>query len=137
MACDNQVGVKNILVTFRDCETDETFGPISHQLAAEDLPLIRACGYNNQPLPGGYVSRQLSNASIEMNIIRDLRVPLALYQGCAEMDIQIEYFNGLVYSGTGGTGTGEDGSDGHSVTVTAVFRTLDELLPAGTIQAAA
>ena len=135
MACGNQVGVKNIMITFRDCETDQVFGPLSHELSGDDLPTIRICPYNNEPLPGGYVKRKLSNDEIEMKIIRDLRVPLALYQGCAAMDIQIEYYNGLVYSAMNGTGTGDDKSDTHEVMVKASFREIDELLPAGTLAA--
>jgi hypothetical protein len=135
MACDNQIGVKNVMLTFRDCDTDEVYGPISHELATEDLPTWRLCPYNNEPMPGGFVNRQHSNSSAEINVIRDLRIPLALYQGCADVTLQVEYFNGLVYSGVNGTGTGDEMSDTHAVTMTLVFRTIDELLPAGTLEA--
>lgn len=135
MPCDNQIGVKNILMTFRDCETDQVFGPISHELATEDLPTIRLCAYNNEAMPGGFVKRKVSNAEMELKVIRDLRIPLALYQGCASLAIQIEYFNGLVYSATNGTGTGDEKSDTHEVTITATFREIDELLPAGQLAA--
>lgn len=137
MACDNQVGVKNILLTFRDCDTDQVFGPISHELASEDLPTVRACTYTNEPMQGGYVKRNLGQAQIEMNIVRDLRIPLSYYQGCAQIDAQIEYFNGLVYSAAGGTATGDESSDGHEVTVTISYKVIDELLPAGTLDAVA
>lgn len=136
MACDNQVGVKNILLTFTDCDTDAVYGPISHQLSSEDLPTIRTCAYNNEPMPGGYVKRQVSNAEIELKVVRDLRIPLALYQGCAQVAVQIEYYNGLVYSAVDGTGTGDERSDTHEVTLTIAFREIDELLPAGTLAAA-
>lgn len=135
MACENQIGVKNIMLTFRDCDTDEVYGPISHELATEDLPTWRLCPYNNEAMPGGFVNRQHSNSSVELNVIRDLRIPLALYQGCADITLQVEYFNGLVYSAVNGTGTGDEMSDTHAVTITAVFRTIDELLPAGTLEA--
>ncbi len=137
MTCPNQVGVKNIMLTFHDCETDAVFGPISHELATEDLPTIRTCPYTNEALPGGYVRRSVGNSMIEMNIVRDLRIPLSLYQGCSSLDIQIEYFNGLVYSAVGGTSTGDEASDTHEVVITTIFREIDELLPAGTIQEAA
>jgi hypothetical protein len=136
MTCGNQVGVKNIMLTFHDCETDRVYGPISHQLATEELPTIRACAYSNEPLPGGYVKRILSNAEIEVSVVRDLRIPLAMYQGCSEIGIQIEYYNGLVYSAVQGTGTGDDKSDTHEVAMTLVYREIDELLPAGVLQAA-
>lgn len=136
-ACGNQVGVKNIVISFLDCETGATYGPLSHELSGDDLPTIRICPYNNDALPGGYVKRKVSNDEIEMKIIRDLRIPLALYQGCASLNIQIEYYNGLVYSAVNGTGTGDDKSDTHEVTVKASFREIDELLPAGILSAAA
>ncbi len=137
MVCDNQVGVKNILITFRDCDTDETLGPISHELSSEDLPTVRACIYSNEPMQGGYVKRKLGQATMELKIVRDLRIPLSYYQGCAMLSVQIEYFNGLVYSAAGGTATGDEASDTHEVTVTISFKVIDELLPAGTLQAAA
>jgi len=131
MPCENQVGVKNIIITFLDCETDERYGPISHELATEDLPTYRLCGFNNQPLPGGFVRRSVTNKQIDLTVIRDLRIPLHLYQGCASVDIQIEHFNGLVYSANNGTGTGEELSDSHQVMLTLTFQEIDELLPDG------
>lgn len=131
MACDNQVGVKNIMLTFRDCDTDQVYGPISHELANDEQPQYRTCGYNNEELPGGYVKRTVASETIELTVIRNLGIPLALYQGCASIDIQIEHFNGLVYSAVQGTGTGDETSDAHEVTMTLSFREIDELLPAG------
>lgn len=134
MTCENQVGVKNVMLTFRDCETDEVFGPISHELSSEDLPTWRLCGFNNEALPGGYVRRQISNPEVEINVIRDLRIPLAMYQGCSDVSLQVEYYNGLVYSGINGTGIGDEKSDTHEVAMTISFREIDELLPAGTLE---
>lgn len=137
MPCENQVGVKNIMLKFRDCETDEVFGPISHELSGDDLPTWRICPYNNEALPGGYVKRTVANDEVEIAVIRDPRIPLAMYQGCANIDLQVEYYNGLVYSAVSGTATGDEKSDGHEVAMTISFREIDELLPAGTLQAAA
>lgn len=135
MTCDNQVGVKNIMLTFRNCDTDEEFGPIAHELADDTQPVYRLCRFTNEELSGGYVTRTASSPSIEVNVIRNLGVPLALYQGCASLDIQIEHFNGLVYSATAGSATGTETSDAHAVTLTAIFREIDEMLPAGQLQA--
>lgn len=126
-------GVKNIMLTFRDCDTDEIYGPISHELANDEQPEYRLCGYNNEILPGGYVTRTKAHEEISVTVIRNLGIPLALYQGCSSVNIQIEHFNGLVYSGVNGTGTGDDSSDAHEVTLTIAFREIDELLPAGTL----
>lgn len=137
MTCENQIGVKNILLTFRDCETDEVFGPISHDLSSDTLPTWRLCGFNNEAVPGGYVKRTPSNPEVEIAVIRDLRIPLAMYQGCSDVTLQVEYYNGLVYSAIDGTGTGDEKSDTHEVTLTISFKEIDELLPAGQFQAAA
>lgn len=134
MTCENQVGVKNILITFLDCDTGAIYGPISHKLATEALPTWRLCPYNNDPLPHGYVKRQPTNPEVEINVIRDLRIPLGMYQGCADVTMQVEYYNGLVYSASKGTGTGEEKSDTHEVAMTISFKFIDELLPVGTME---
>lgn len=128
--CGNQVGVRNILMTFLDCDTDVSYGPFSHELASEEQPTYKFCDYSNEPLPGGYVRRTRGFNEISLMVIRNLGIPLALYQGCGAIDITIEHFNGLVITGLSGTATGDESSDGHEVTVTAAFRQLDELLPA-------
>lgn len=137
MTCENQVGVKNILLTFRDCDTDNVYGPISHVLATDTLPTWRLCAFNNEPLPHGYVKRVPTNPEVEINVIRDLRIPLAMYQGCSDVNIQVEYYNGLVYSAAKGTGTGDEKSDTHEVAMTISFREIDELLPNGLLEPSA
>jgi len=131
MTCTNQVGVKNILLTFKDCDTDAVYGPIAHVLATDTLPTWRLCSYNNEALPHGYVKRVPTNPGVEINVIRDLRIPLSMYQGCSDVNIQVEYYNGLVYSAAKGTGIGEEKSDTHEVAMEIVFREIDELLPNG------
>lgn len=135
MTCENQVGVKNILLTFRDCDTDAVYGPISHKLATDTLPTWRLCPYNNEALPHGYVKRQPTNPEVEISVVRDLRIPMAMYQGCSDVNLQVEYYNGLVYSAVAGTGTGDEKSDTHEVQMTLSFREIDELLPNGILEA--
>jgi hypothetical protein len=134
MTCTNQVGVKNILMTFKDCDTEAIYGPIAHNLATEDLPTWRLCPYNNEALPHGYVKRKPSNPEVEIKVIRDLRIPIAMYQGCSDVTLQVEYFNGLVYSAQKGTGTGDEKSDTHEVQLTLVFKEIDEMLPNGPLE---
>ena len=134
MTCENQVGIKNILLSFRDCDTDVVYGPISHNLSSEDLPTWRLCAFNNEALPRGYVQRVSTNPEVEIKVIRDLRIPLSMYQGCSDVSLQVEYYNGLVYSATKGTGIGDEKSDTHEVSMTISFREIDELLPAGTLE---
>lgn len=135
MSCDKIVGVKNIVLTFTDCETGETIGPISHKQANEDLPTWKTCEWENEAMTNGYSKRTASNAGAEFSVIRDLRVPLAWYQGCASLAVQIEYTNGLVYTGVDGTIAGAEKSDTHEVALDVTFQTVDELLPAGSLAA--
>ncbi len=128
-ACDNQVGVRNILIKFYDCDNDVSYGPLAHELSGDEQPSYRLCDYSNEPLAGGYVKRTKGNNEISLTVIRNRAIPLALYQGCAAVDVTIEHFNGLVVTGRNVTGTGDDSSDGHEVTLTATFATIDELLP--------
>jgi hypothetical protein len=136
MACDNQVGVKNILLTFRDCSTNQRVGPISHELAGDDLPTFKTCDYENEAMAGGYIKRVHSNAGAEMTIIRDRRIPLSFYQGCAEVSMQVEMQSGIVYTGNNGGVVGGDRSDSHEVTLELAFKVLDEMLPPGALVAA-
>lgn len=135
MACENQIGVKNILITFQSCETEEVIRNVAHKLSTDELPTILACAWTIEALTNGYVSRSASNASITINVIRDTRVPLQWYQGCAQIDIQIEYLNGLVYTAFGGSVTGAEGSDTHDVAMEISFKEIDEMLPAAQIAA--
>lgn len=121
-------------MTFLDCDTGAIYGPIAHKLSSEDLPTWRLCPYNNDTLPQGYVKRKPANPEVEIKVIRDLRIPLAMYQGCSDVSLQVEYFNGLVYSAAKGTGTGDTKSDTHEADMTISFKEIDELLPAGTLE---
>lgn len=136
MPCETLVGVKNILLTFHDCEQDLTVGPISHEQSSEDLPTVRTCAWNNETLVGGYTKRSAANASMELKVIRDLRIPLAFYQGCASVNVQVEYDNGLIYTGVNGGVLGDEKSDTHEVMLDLTFPVLDELLPSGALAAA-
>lgn len=133
MACPSIIGVKNILITFTNCDTNEVVGPISHELAKEDLPRWRLYEYRQETLPGGYVKRHHISPECEMDLIRDLRMPLVDYQGRSALDIQVEYDNGLVYTGTSGGITGDEKSDTHEVMLKIAFRQLTELLPPGAL----
>lgn len=135
MACENQIGVKNILITFQDCDTEEIIRNVSHKLSTEELPTVLACTWSVEALTNGYVQRSAMNASINLNVIRDTRVPLAWYQGCAQIDIQIEYLNGLVYTAFGGSVVGAEASDTHDVGMEISFKEIDEMLPAAQIAA--
>ena len=129
MTCANQIGVRNIFIRFFDCDNNVTYGPVVHELAGDEQPTYKTCPYSNEPMTGGFVRRNRSNQMMSMTVIRNLGVPLALYQGCSSVDITVEHFNGMVMSGVGGTITGDESSDGHEVTFEAVFEDIDEFLP--------
>jgi hypothetical protein len=135
MTCENQLGVRNILIKFTDCDSGAVYGPISHELSGDTQPTYRLCDYANEPLPGGYVRRTRGNNEIVVPVVRNLGIPLAMYQGCGAIDLTIEHFNGMVVTGVNGTATGTDSSDGHEVTITATFKEVDELLPNGPLAA--
>lgn len=137
MACENLVGVKNILLTFFDCDTDTRIGPISHKQATDELPTIKSCPWTNEALPNGFTKRTAAQALMSLNVIRDLRIPLAYYQGCVSISIQIEYENGLVYSALDGGVTGDEQSDTHEIQMELTFTEIDELLPPGSLAQAA
>lgn len=136
MACDKQNGVKNILITFTNCDTDETIGPISHDLPDDTLPTYKNCAWAITALTNGYVQRAASNATMTLPVIRDPRVPLAWYQGCASLDVQVEKFDGTVMTIDGGSVVDGEESDGYSVTMNIVANEIDELLPRGSLAAA-
>lgn len=137
MTCANVVGVKNIMLTFTDCFTGQKLGPMAHKLATEELPKWRIYPISKQALPGGYVKHSESHPRAEMVLIRDLRVPLVYYQGKAQIAFQVEYENGLVYTGKASAPEGEDTSDSHEVPLNLVaLGGIDELLPPGSLAAA-
>ncbi len=129
MACEKQVGVRNIIMKITDCDTGTIYGPVAHELAGDDQPMYKLCPYNNEPLPGGYVKRNVANSEIAVSVIRHQGIPLAMYQGCGAIDITIEHFNGRVVTGINGTATGDESSDGHEVAVAITYSEVDELLP--------
>jgi hypothetical protein len=137
MACEHIVAVKNILITFTDCDTGQTIGPISHKESSEDLPTWRTCPWTNDRLPGGYTKRSAADATCNIKVIRDTRVPLAYYQGCATISLQVEMENGIVTTGRQGGVIGDNQSDGHEVEMDITFREVDEMLPPGALSLAA
>lgn len=131
--CGDLVGVKNIAMTFYDCNTNTKIGPVAHKLSSNDLPTVRTCGVKNEALPGGFTKRQEDSPMMKLKIIRDLRLPISFYQGCAGITISIEYLNGLVYTGVNGGVTNSSDSDTHEADIEATFTVIDELLPAGAL----
>jgi hypothetical protein len=129
MACENQVGVRNIWMTFTDCDTGTVYGPFAHDLAGDEQPMYRLCPFSNEAMPNGYVKRNVSNSKIGLNIVRHQGVPLQMYQGCAAVNVNIEHYNGRIVTALNGTPIGDDDSDGHEVSMDITFAEVDEYLP--------
>lgn len=137
MTCENQIGVRNILLTFTDCNTGRVIRNVKHDLSTADLPTIRTSEWMNEQLTGGYIRRTHGNASMLLNVIRNIRIPLRYYQGDASIGIQIEYLNGLVYTARDGSTIGEERSDTHDVPLELNYKEIFELMPQGEIETAA
>lgn len=138
MACANQVGVKNLAITFRDCDGGLIGGVGDirsrvHELAQDELPKYMMVNYTLEGLSGGRVKRTYKNARIEIMVVRDLSIPLAYYQGRASIDIQVEHVNGIVVTGIDGSVVEVETSDGNDVTMNIEFKRVEELLPSGAL----
>lgn len=128
MDCGNQIGVRNIFLTLFDCDNNVTYGPVVHELAGDDQPTYKTCPYSNEALTGGFVKRNRSNQMMNMTVIRNKGIPLALYQGCASIGATVEHFDGMIMSGVAGTTVGDEASDGHEVSLEIIFEDIDEFL---------
>lgn len=138
MACPEYVGVKNITMTFTNCDTGERRGPMAHDIADDTNPEIKECSYTTEAMSGGRVKKTKSNARINVTVIPERGIPLAWYQGCASIDIQIEYYDGRIVTGIGGAvETGDsDTSNFESVAVNMVFKEIDIFVDTQVNQAA-
>lgn len=134
--CNKIVGIKNILMTFTNCETGERVGPIAHELATDEDPKIRSHEWTQEDLKGGYTKRKHHNPFMELKVIRDPRIPLKDYQGRSAIDLQIEYIMGYVYTGVDGGVTGDPSSDTYEADMKISFAEVHELLPPGGLMAA-
>jgi len=130
-ACDNLVGVKNILLSFTNCDTGQEIKNRSHLLATEEIPKWRIVNYKAEPLAGGYTRRHQAPPAAEIKVIRDLAIPLSWYQGAASISLQVEMENGLVYTAEAGTVTGDDKSDSHEINLPLTYKKINEYMPAG------
>lgn len=133
-ACLNQIGVKNLMIEFVDCDAPNPGGignvkATAHCLHQDSLPEIDSVPYRLEELSCGRVRRTWKNATIRINVVRDLRIPLAYYQGRAGLNVQIEYINGDVFTGLAGNVTQPEPSDTSSVQFTVAFEQITEVLP--------
>ena len=136
MSCNKIVGIKNILLTFTNCDSGQVVGPIAHELSTDEEPKIRSYEWTQEDLKGGFTKRKHHNPFIEIKVIRDPRVPLKDYQGRSQIDLQVEYVAGYVYTGSEGGVTGDPSSDTYGADMKISFPRVDELLPPGSLMAA-
>jgi len=136
MACENESGVKNLMITFHSCDTNETVGPIAHLLSDENTqPDYKQCPLTKTRLNGKKVRVTRSSAEISVSVMPDDSIDLAWYQGCASIDIQIEYFNGRVVSGRDGSVVDAANGNFEAQQMTIIFDQIDIRKP--TLAAAA
>jgi len=128
MACENQVGVKNVLITFRNCDTDEVIQKVAHEEVGENDFNVVNCRFRNESGKNGKVSVSKDNATMTITVDRNPDIPLSYYQGCAAIDIQVEMKSGRVYTAYNGSVVDPDGSDGTTVTMNLIFSEIDEML---------
>lgn len=127
--CPEIVGVRNIVISFRDCDTDVELRNIFHKLASDVLPVFNLCPYTYTALPGGKVQKsEGTGVSLEMEVQRVPSIPSAYYTGCAALDVTLEYYDGSVITFLNGAVIDSTGTDGNTATITAIFKEADELL---------
>lgn len=136
--CQNQVGVRNLTLGFTNCDQSQGTGagsiaPRTHVMAKDQLPSYMVLGYKLVGTTNGRAKRQYQNATLKVDVSRDLTIPLAYYQGGAAIDYQCEHLSGAVITGTSGYVVGAADSDGDTVTMNIEFAILEELLPAGSL----
>lgn len=130
MSCQDQIGVKNISISFTDCDSGNEAGPYAHVLSDDGaLPEIVACTAKNTELTDGKVKRARTNAGINISVQPLRSVPLAFYQGCASIDIQLEYYDGTVITGKDGNVIDAGGSTYEKADMNIRFKEIDEMRP--------
>ena len=129
MDCPEVVGVRNVIISFRDCDSDVVLRNIFHKLASDTLPTFNLCPYTYTALPGGKVQKsEGTGVTLEMEIERVPSIPSAYYTGCASIDVTLEYYDGSVLTFLNGAVVDSGGTNGHTVSISAVFKEADELL---------
>lgn len=127
--CSSQHGVRKMVISFRDCDTEETRSNVEHLMNGDTIPTVNACNRILTPLPGGKTQVSEGNGyTFTADIQRVDAIPLAWYQGCAAIDVSVEWWNGRVWTLQNGSVTGAAESDGNSVSLTATFQEFDEKL---------
>lgn len=127
MACESDVGLKNLVLTFRDCNTGEEISAISHNLAEDTQFEWNACPYTRTSTSGR--KTRVSKASVQINftVVPSLSIPSNYYTGCAEMDVSAEFYSGRVITATNGSIVDASAMNEESVAIQARFDVLDEI----------
>lgn len=127
--CPSQVGVRNLVISFKDCDSDAEWRNVVHKMNGDTLPTVMACNKVTTQLPGGKVQVSEGNGyTFTADIQRVEGIPLAMYQGCAALDISVEWYDGSVWTLINGSVTDATESDGNTITLTASFQEFDEIL---------
>lgn len=129
--CPSLVGVRRLTFSFKDCDTENEWRNVVHKMNGDVLPTVLACNRTTTILPGGKVQVGEGNGhTFTADIQRVSSIPLAMYQGCAAIDVSVEFYDGTVWTLLNGAITDAAESDGNSVALTATFQVFDEVLAA-------
>lgn len=130
--CPDIVGVRNVLISFKDCDNDQEMRNVVHKVASDTLPTYNLCNYVLTALPGGKVQRSEGTGftlEIEIQVVDG--IPTAWYTGCAAIDVTLDYYDGKVLTFLNGAIIDSGGTDGNTVVISAVFKDADELFAEG------
>lgn len=130
MACESLVGVKNLIMSIRDCNNPDRFFPNRVHTLANETPQLYLSDRTNEAASGGYVRQRSTNPRIDMTVIMDRSIPPELYQANSSIDVQIEMLDGRIITGRSGSPTGENMSDLHEVQMSISFQRIDVTLVA-------
>lgn len=133
--CPAQVGVRNLVISFKDCESDNEWRNVVHKINGDTLPTVMACNKTTTVLPGGKVQvGEGTGYTFTADILRVESIPLAMYQGCAAIDVSVEFYDGSVWTLLNGSVTDATESDGNTIQLTASFQEFDEILAVNTLE---
>lgn len=129
MSCENIKGIRNLFLSFTPCLVEgNAIVHRKHSMADDnEMPSFNACGYRNTILPGNITKIASARPTMSFSIVPQKDVPASYYTGCAEIDVDIEYFDGRIISGQGGVVISTSGMTDERVSLDLSFETITEV----------
>lgn len=128
MACENDTGVRNVFLTFNPCQDEgEVIAHREHFLAEEsELPTYNLCVYRSTVLSGDIVKKTRTRPTMSFSVVPQKDIPSGYYTGCAEIDVDFEFFDGTTISGRGGVIVNTSGLSKERVSLDLSFKKITE-----------